>query len=284
MKIALVWYFDKAGSIFDNWRDGVRGAMDYMESKGHKVSYYLDKTTPDPEEEYDAILLWDDSNSDFIQILKNIKQIRQTKGLPPVKSGLLLTTDPHNIDALREFDVIFCESTPVYDQVRRAGLHAVKAFGTDTDFFKPNASVGKDLEFFYPATFSPWKQQAHIAHLGPKLTCIGTIQPDGVGHYQACVDNAVNVEVGYFPVEHIRNYYWRARGVIIPAIHGSERTVLEAMACNILPVVTDNMNKKTQSYVNEYNAWEEKDKTPRKFVLKHYSHKIYANKIIKGLS
>ena len=284
MNICLVWYFEKAGSIFDDWRDGVRGAMDYLESKGHTVSYYLDKTTPDPEGDYNAILLWDDSNSEFIHILRQIRDKRAEIGLPEIKTGLLLTTDPHNIEALREFDVIFCESTPVYDKVRSVGIRAVKAFGTDTDFFKPDDSVEKDLEYFYPATFSPWKQQAQIAHLGPALTCVGTIQPDGVGHYQACVDNAVNVEDGYFPVEHIRHLYNRSQNVIIPAVHGSERTVLEAMSMNILPIVTNTMNVKTRSYLKEYDKWESKDKTPRNFVKKFYSHRLYAKKILKALS
>ena len=79
------------------------------------------------------------------------------------------------------------------------------------NFFTPDETVKKDLEYFYPATFSPWKLQSRIAHLGPKLTCIGTVQPDGEYDLRCCQDNDVNIEIGYFPVEKIRDYYRRAK-------------------------------------------------------------------------
>jgi hypothetical protein len=276
MKIALVWYYNKASDIFLNWRDGVRGAVDEL-NKEHQVEWFLDKTLPTEEDGFDVILIWDDSNTAAIQYLTWFTG----------KKGLLLTTDPHNIENLKNFDVIYCESQPVYDAVRRNGLHAVRAFGTDTDFFTPDETVEKSVDYFYPATFSPWKLQREIAHLGPKLTCIGTIQPDGMFDYQACVDNAVNVKNGYFPVSEIRDYYRMSRRVIIPAIHGSERTVLEAMACNVFPEVTNDGNIRTKSLVEEYVEWRKgrqgKDKSPRTFVVENYSHKKYAQDILKGL-
>lgn len=280
MKIALVWYWDKASETFLNWRDGVRGAVDFL-SKDHDVHWFLDKELPDPKEDYDAVLVWDDSNTETTKYLDAISEVW--------KKGLLLTTDPHNIDNLRNFDVVYCESQPVYDAVRRNGIRAIKAFGTDTDFFCPDESVEKDKEYFYPATFSPWKLQSKIAHLGNRLTCVGTIQPDGMGEYQACADMAVNLEVGYFPVEKIRDYYRRSKKVIIPAVHGSERTVLESMACGVFPEVTNNSNIRTKSYIDEYMEWRKKqpsggDKSVRKFVVDNYSHEIYAKNILKGLT
>ena len=128
--------------------------------------------------------------------------------------------------------------------------------------------------------------QCEIAHLGENLTCIGTIQPDGREEYQACIDAGVNVEVGYFPVKKIRDYYRRSKKIIIPAVHGSERTVLEAMSCNVFPQVTNpNVNVKTATYMEEYMEAkkEDKDLTLRQFVLDNYSHKIYAKQILKGL-
>lgn len=267
MKIAFVWYFDKASQVYDNWRDGLRAAMEIIE-QDHKVAWYLDKTLP--EEEYDFILFWDDSNSDFFKELLRYD----------CPKGICLTTWPHNLDNLRMLDVVYVESKPIYEYLRAQGIRTILAFGTDTDFYTPDPNRKKDIPYFYPATFSPWKRQSAIAHLGEDLLCIGTIQPDGKKEYQACVDNNVRVEVGYFPAEKIQDCYQRARNVKIPAIHGSERTVLEAMSCNILPHVNPD-NERAKSYVREFT--DSGYELPRDFVIENYSHKKYAKDLLRGM-
>lgn len=268
-KVAFVWYFDKASWVYDRWRDGLRAALEKIENK-HKVSWYLDKTMPDPGDS-DFLLFWSSSVEDYFSQLDRYKE----------KKGICLTTNPQNVNNLRKMDIVFAESRPVYDQCRALGLPVILAFGTDTDFFKPS-NVEKDIEYFYPATFSPWKRQGDISHLGNKLLCVGTVQPDGKKELEACRENGVIIEEGYFPVKKILGYYQRAKKVIIPAIHGSERTVLEAMSCDILPeIVHPDLNKKAFSYIIEYKG--SKMKTPREFVLKNYSHKVYAKQLLKGI-
>jgi hypothetical protein len=247
----------------------LRGALDIL-SKKHKISWFLDKTLPDPEDKYDFYLIWDDSNSDAIDKL-------------PQKShkGLCLTTDPVNFENLRKLDVVFCESVPVYDKVRREGIRAIKAFGTDTDYFSPQEGE-KNIPYFYPATFSPWKRQSELAYLGNKLYLVGTMQPDGFDEYESCRKNGVNIEIGYFPVKKIRDMYRRTKNIIIPAIHGSERTVLESMSMNILPEVTHTENTRTCSYINEFKR--SNCVNPREFVIKHYSSWIYAADLERGMA
>ncbi len=268
--ICFIWYFDKSGQVFDNWRDGLRSALELIE-KDHRVDWYLNKKLPSEaslEKYYDFVLVWDDSNTETTRHLQKAK-----------RKGICLTTDPNNIENLRNFDVIFCESQPVYEAVRSAGLRAIKAFGTDTDFFSPD-DTKKDIEYYFPGTFSPWKLQREIAHLGPKLTCIGTVQPDGIYDLTKCLDNGVNVKEGYFPVETIRDYYRRSQKVIIPSVHGSERTVLESLSCGIKPEVLHKENVKTYSYIQEL---EESGLSPREFVVKYYSHEVYAKQLLKGI-
>ena len=266
MKIAFVWYWDQASEVYDNWRDGLRAAMELL-GKRHQVSWFIGKVYP--EEDFDAILFWDDSNSAFFDKLHKFKG----------KKGIFLTTMPQNFDNLRKLDVVYCESTPVYEAVRSQGIHAIKAFGTDTDFFTPGDGI-KNIEYFYPATFSPWKRQSEIAPLGDKLLCVGTVQPDGTAELAECLKMGVKVEEGYFPVEKIRDYYQRSEKVLIPAVHGSERTVLEAMACGIKPEVKKT-NIRTYSYIQEL---EDSGLTPREFVVKNYSHIKYAENIERGIN
>lgn len=266
-KIAFLWYFSKASSVINNYRDGLRSAMDLI-AKDNEVNWFLDKERPD--DDYDALILWDDSNSEFFDYIDDYH----------AKKALCLTTDPQNFANLRKLDVVYCESEPIYDTVRREGIHAIRAFGTDTDFFKPDPTVKKDIEYFYPATFSPWKRQSAIAYLGDKLLCVGTIQPDGIPEATECRRKGVKVEEGYFPVKKILEYYQRSKNVIIPAIHGSERTILEAMACGIKPEVNKD-NIRAYSYIKEL---EESGLSPREFVVKNYSHVKYAEQIMKGLN
>ena len=267
MKIAMLWYWDKASQVMPYYRDGLKSALEELVKQGHQVEWFLDKNIPLGV--WDAVLFWDDSNSGFFDLVDSYK----------CKKGIFLTTDPHNFVNLRKLDVVYCESEPVYDAVRREGIHAIRAFGTDTNFFKPD-DTPKDIEYFYPATFSPWKKQSDIAYLGNKLLCVGTVQPDGTSELTECARTNVNVITEYLPVEQILNYYQRAKHVIIPAVHGSERTVLEAMACNIKPEVTNKQNVRAYSYIKEL---EDSGLTPREFVVGNYSHEKYAKDIMKGL-
>jgi len=270
LNIAFVWEWDKAKEIMPLWRDGLRACIEKLE-KIHNVDWLLFET---PKKEYDWILAWSGSYSNFSRL----------KSTYSAKRGLFLTTMPdHAPDNLKGFDAVFCESTPVKEAVRALGVRAIKAFGTDTDFFCPDEKVKKDIEYFYPATFSKWKMQSEIAYLGNKLLCVGTVQPDGEEQLSLCRMNDVQIKIGYFPVKEIRNYYRRAKRVIIPAVHGSERTVLEAMSCNILPEVLKPIeNRKTYSYIKEFK--ESGLKSPREFVLNNYTASHYLKAVLKGIN
>lgn len=268
-KIAFIWYFNDSSKVYPNWRDGLRGAIEELE-KTHTVGWFHDKTMPDPGE-FDFLLFWSSTNEDYFKILDRYKEPK----------GLCLTTMPDVPENLHKLDVVFAESDPVLRAVRSYGVRCIKAFGTDTDFFQPNPKKVKDIPYFYPATFSPWKRQDELMDLGSNLWLVGTIQPDGLDIYQRCANRGCHIEVGYFPAEKIRGYYQRAEAVPIPAIHGSERTVLEAMACGIKPLVIHPTNTKTYSYIKELEA---SGLSPREFVVQNYSHKIYAKNLLKGIN
>lgn len=271
-RLAFLWNFEKAPEIYPYWRDGLRAAVEEI-GRDNDVDIYLGEDCHSIDAGYDAILFWSDSSDPIVDIYSDYK----------AKKGIILTSDLGlNPTHLRSYDVIFCESKPVADVVRAHGLKAVQCFGTDTDFYTtPPKGTEKDIEYFYPATFSPWKKQGDIATLGEKLWCVGTVQPDGQAEHDECAKNGVNIAVGYFKAEHIRDLYHRAQKVIIPAIHGSERTVLESLACGIIPDVTNPANVRTRSYLEEYKK---SGLSPREFVVKNYSHTKYGDTIKKHLA
>jgi hypothetical protein len=271
MRIAFIWDWPRASEIFPNWRDGLRAALELIE-KDHQVDWYLDGQYPYTGYQYDFILLWGDSTLPFFHQIEKYD----------CRKGICLSTMPTDFNNLRKLEVVYAESTPVYEAVRREGIRCIKAFGTDTEFFKPNTKVVKDIPYFYPATFSPWKKQSDIAYLGDQLLCLGTIQPDGTAEYEAVKAAGCKVKVGYFSPTTVRNYYTRAQNVIIPAVHGSERTVLESMSMNILPLVTNSDNTKTRSYLEEFTK-EVPYLDPRDFIEKYYSAPVYAKALVKGM-
>lgn len=267
MKTAFIWNFERAVEIFPYWRDGVKAAIEVI-GKTHEVEYFLGDDYKNIDESYDAYLFWTDSNDPVIDFFVDKKGAK----------GLLLTTSPSNFENLKKYNVIYCETKPVYEQVRAHGLRAIHAFGTDIDFFSPD-DTNKDIPYFYPATFSPWKRQSAIAHYGKLLYCVGTVQPDGQEELKACLDSGVNVAQGYYKAEYIRDLYRRAREVMIPAIHGSERTILEAMSMDLFPEV--NPENKAYSIIQQLQKLD--IDSPREFVVKYYGHEQYAQKLMKGL-
>src|SRR3990167_6603916 len=199
LKLAFVWYWGRAKEIYPNWRDGLRAALEEL-SKQFRVDIFLGELRP--KNEYDFILFWGDSNCEFFN------GIEKYRG----KKAIILTTDPHNIDNLKKLDVVFCESEPVYQAVQMHGIRAIKAFGTDTRFYQPQGGK-KEASFFYPATFSRWKSQSSIAHLGKNLVCVGTVQPDGKEELNKCKDQGVRIIEGYYEPEKIRQLYDTSRYV-----------------------------------------------------------------------
>ncbi|MFX0198406.1 MAG: glycosyltransferase [Candidatus Hodarchaeota archaeon] len=290
LNIAVVWYFDKAKWVEPYWRDGHRAAFDILKKK-HNVDFLLG-TDFKLEDNYDFILLWDSSNSEFIPQLREYK----------AKKGLCLTTDLGiNMENLHHFDVIFPEAEPVYQMIRNSGFRAIKAFGADTNFYtNEDTQVTKYFPAFYPATFSPWKRQDLYAEaVRDNGMALGTIQPDGLFYYRKCIEYGVRTIVGYVPAETVRDFYRMSKVVVVPSWEGSGRTVLEAMAMDI-PVIVTKDNHKAASYMREAGVGEIVDPTPealqkafwkvmnkkvktRDFILKNYSGEVFAEQLLKGI-
>ena len=125
MKVAIIWYFDKASWVFPNWRDGHRAAIEEI-GKKHEIKWFLDKEMPKAGE-YDFLLFWSSSNEDYFSLLDQYKE----------RKGICLTTDPHNVENLKKMNIVYAESDPVLFQCRAYNIPVIKAFGTDTDFFIP---------------------------------------------------------------------------------------------------------------------------------------------------
>lgn len=269
MIIDVVWRYKKAQEIFPLWRDGLRAALQVLADRDHTVRIHFGENI-EIADDSDFILNWDNSTSEFIPQMKTYKQPK----------GLILTTELGlNVDALRNYDVIFPESNYVLELLKPHGIHAIKAFGTDEKLFRPVPSP-KLYEAFYPGTFSPWKRNDQFAErYKDKGLILGTIQPDGWEIFKNCVDSGSNVMIGYYDSEILPFLYCQAEKTSIYAYEGSGRSVLESLSCGV-PVEVASDNHKCQSYIKEFI---ESGLEPREFILQNYTAEIYADQIMKGI-
>lgn len=183
----------------------------------------------------------------------------------------------------------------------------IQAFGTNTELFKPYPDQPKFFDAFFPATFASWKRhQLFTEAMGSRGLVCGWWQE----HEMDIIRQAMKGNVGILhhqPAESMALLYSMARSVVVTSMDtgGSQRTVLEAMACNV-PTIVMADSTMTSEYIREC----QKDgfragmiiepnvadirkavdqiiplgpTDAREWIMKNYSEYIYADKVRDGL-
>jgi len=286
-KIAVVWPWKLSKWAKPLVRDGLIAAIDDIIAKEHEVTWYLGGD--EPKDKYDWIFVWGVSSVEF-----NFKLDKYH-----AKKGLFCAGHAEDIVNLKKFDVVFVESPAILDHLRPHCWKTVLAFGTDTDFFKP-IDIPKHIDALYPATWSAWKrQQLFGLAVKERGLAFGVMQVDGSKYYDTCLRNGTASLAGLMPTCLMPILYNSARTVVLTSWHGSERTALEAMACNVPVVITED-NVLTASLVpDEFGvkcspepieirkAFKKALKmkiNSRDYILDGWSHRDYADKILKEIN
>lgn len=283
LKIAILHPWDRAKWTEPLMWDGLHGALKVVGEK-HQVDWFLQGDLPD--DSYDWIIPWGVMSIPF-----NVT-IEKYKG----RKAMFCAGHPQDTAYMEKFEAVFVESPKVQEQMSKHHANVILAFGTDTDFFKPT-NEEKMFDVFYPATYSPWKRQDLFAYSTDEFRALtgGVIQPDGQELYNLC--NQINGYVmgGLIPTNLVAKLYNMTKVVLITGWHGSERTALEAMASNI-PLIVVEDNDLVCSLVNDeviivephfvkikkaIKESLEKKVNTREYILKNYSHHIYAQKILE---
>lgn len=197
-------------------------------------------------------------------------------------------------------DIVFVESKSYVDWMKPMGINVVQAFGTNTELFKPLPQP-KIFDAYFPATGAAWKRHYLFAEaLKERGLVSGWWQPHEPECLQVCIDNGCAV-IHHQMAESVAYLYSMAKTVVIPSADngGSQRSVLEAMACNI-PVIVMADSTMTSEYVRECGQGEivepnvpdiqkavERMKdvkvNTRDWILENYSEYVYADKIQQGI-
>lgn len=298
-KVAFIWDFSVNPVDVYSWNDGLNAALKLLSREYGKDIYTI--VSDNPAEIYekieninpDLILAWGSLDRPSFAGLNNFS----------VPVGLCFaggsTEHPH----LDNFDIVFVESEVYFDKFKEQGVNVKRAFGTNDILFEPLEGVNKKFEACYPAAFAAWKRHNLFAEaVKNNGLAIGKFIPEEAHIIQDCVDKGVFVlpQVPYVVLPYIIN---QSHSVLITADSsgGSQRAVLEAMACNVQPIVMSDSDKNTE-YVKESGfgqicdpnvesireAIEKVKKTPynergREYIKANYSAAKYAEDLNVGL-
>lgn len=197
-------------------------------------------------------------------------------------------------------DIIFVESKSYLTWMKDMGLNVVQAFGTNTELFKP-IKMSKFFDGFFPATGAAWKRHELFAEaLKEKGLVCGWWQPNEPQCLEVCLRYGTGV-LHHQMADTMPYLYNMSRTVVITSsdVGGSQRSVLEAMACNI-PVIVMSDSTMTSEYIREAGEgaivgpdvesirravadWQDKSVNTREWIKKNYSEFIYADKVKAGI-
>lgn len=264
-KLAFVWDWDEPLGHLAHWEDGLAAALrelkDKWDLKVYTQMWGVKRETIIPHPYFD-IYTYPDSKSMEEQVLKDAPDVclfwaDMTRPAIPgiasrIPSAVCFAGGQVEMQNTHLFKKIFVESDSYYEELIQKGYPAIKAFGTNTGLFKPKPQP-KIFDVFFPACFAAWKRHdlfASVAKFYNSYAC-GWFQEHEKFCYEACQEAGV-LTTHHTPPYLLPDFYNASRLVLVTseASGGSQRTVLEALSCNI-PVVTMADSDKTSQYVIE---------------------------------
>jgi len=262
LQISFLWDWENPWIQMLTWRDGLARAIQILSQEWDVKCYSIGENTifqhdyfpiylkPNSKElaEFilsdrpDVILVWGDFTRPTIPYLAH-------KGIP---MALCLAGGTFR-DYVDCFDLIFVESEVYYQQLKSEGKNVRKAFGTNTELFKP-IKQPKIFDAVNSSTFAYWKRHKLFAEAmrGYKSFCFGWMYKT---HEVECWTEPQERKVMIAPhiganvIPFILNASYTSL-ITSNSQGGSQRSVLEAMACGIPPIVMCDSNKTTE-YVKE---------------------------------
>lgn len=295
MRIALIWQgFD--GRYKYQWRDGLYAAMKLIEEE-HEVKYFDFPLTGMDEFNPDVVLYWE---SPCTLRGENAHNYRSVLALP-YKKALLFAGGPVDQTA-HGFDLYFVESRISEEEFQALGLPWKRAFGVNTQIFKP-LDLEKKWDGMIHATFADWKRHTLFAEaLKDKGLAVGRVQDHDRNGYNRCMELGVEVIDEQTP-EEVAQLINQSRAVVNTAEYwgGGQRCTLEAMACGV-PVIVMKDSPKNVEYVQESGGGMIVDPDPegirnalkyltgyegghgRDYVLSKWTERHYADSLLEGIA
>jgi hypothetical protein len=175
---------------------------------------------------------------------------------------------------MEKYDVLFYETEWYLPQIQQH-KNVVRAFGINSDIYKPIPDAIKIWDWLTVGAFANWKRQYLLANKGGYRLAIGEIQKENLNESIDIIGDllvdGVSVSDMVSPEKLVMIYNSSDRVYIPSDINGGgERAVLEARACGV-SVEVEKDNPKLQ----ELLTWKERGKIPDQF--------FYADRLKAGV-
>lgn len=286
MKIAFLWN----GNMRGKPTDGLGEALLHL-GKKNEVGYF----------EPDALSEIKEFNPDRILMHAALTEyMAEMVSEYPYKKALCFAGGPIEDSNLYPFDLYFVESEINEREFEGKGKRWMRAFGINDRIFTPK-NYPKRYDGCFAGAFASWKRPELFAPLGNKIIAVGQFQESEKECYEVCQRSGV-ITKPLETREEISEWINCSHTVINPASFwgGGQRLTLEAMACDVPPIVCNDSPKNCE-YVNEsgfglvvnpdtrsiQDAIENIKADPmsggREYVMSKWSSKIYADKLEEGL-
>lgn len=293
-RLAFIWDFSVSELEKASWRDGLNQALQILAYEHGVDVRVIQHDNPDAiwaeikEWQPTHILGWGSLDRPSFSGLEQFD----------IPRGLCFAGGPRQHPNSEVFDTIFVENTHYLEDFKEQGVNAVLAFGVNDLFFRP-LETAKHWKAVYPASFAAWKRhELFYDAVGEKGLAIGKISEHEKYIFKDGIAAGVCV-LPPVPYEVLPMIYNQSEFALITAseVGGSQRAVLEAMACNIPPVVMSDAPQNVE-YVKEAGFGlivepdvesikkalrSEPQKTggrgyiESKWTAKHYAQQIYEN-------
>jgi glycosyltransferase involved in cell wall biosynthesis len=316
MKVAFVWDWENELSYLLSWKDGFAAMLKVLGTECELKIYtqipkiksemvvphdyfniygYPDwKVMQDKviEDQPDVVLFWADLTRPAIDELA-----RRFPAAVCFAGG-----DPLFQGKAHLFKKIFVENEDYLERLSLIGSNVEIAFGTNTELFQPKKQP-KVFDALFPACFADWKRHNLYADAvkNMKAMACGWFQDHEPWCYEVCQANNV-FTTQHMPSNLLVDFINGSKTIVITSGDngGSQRSVLEALACNV-PVIVMSDSFKTSEYVIkagfpefvcepdpsaiQHKIFELKDSVvnTRKWVVDNYSEHTFARKVLKGL-